>query len=37
VGQHHGSIVVQSRAGQGSVFRVELPLASVAVQSPLPA
>ena len=37
VGQHRGSIVVQSRSGQGSVFRVELPLASVPVQSPLPA
>jgi heavy metal sensor kinase len=37
VGQHRGSIAVQSRAGQGSVFRVELPLAAVAVQTPLPA
>jgi heavy metal sensor kinase len=37
VGQHRGSIEVQSNAGQGSVFRVELPLAVVGVQSPMPA
>jgi heavy metal sensor kinase len=37
VGQHRGSIQVQSSPGQGSLFRVELPLTVVAVQSPLPA
>ena len=36
VTQHRGSIAVESRPGQGSIFRVELPLIAAAVQSPLP-
>jgi len=35
VTQHRGSIAVESRPGQGSIFRVELPMIAAAVQSPL--
>jgi signal transduction histidine kinase len=37
VQQHGGSIQVESASGQGSIFRIELPLATVAVRNPLPA
>jgi heavy metal sensor kinase len=37
VQQHGGSIQVESSLGQGSVFRVALPLTTIAVQNPLPA
>lgn len=37
VTQHHGSIAVESRPGQGSIFRVELPLTTTPVRSPQPA
>jgi signal transduction histidine kinase len=36
VGQHRGSIEVQSSPGRGSVFQVELPVAVLPVQSPIP-
>jgi two-component system, OmpR family, sensor histidine kinase CiaH len=36
VGQHRGSIEVQSSSGRGSVFQVELPVAVQAVQGPIP-
>ena len=36
VAQHRGSIAVESRPGQGSIFRVELPMIAAAVQSPTP-
>jgi len=36
VGQHHGSISVQSDLGQGSTFRVELPMIASPVQNPQP-
>jgi heavy metal sensor kinase len=35
--QHHGSIGVQSRHGQGATFRVELPMIAAPVHNPLPA
>lgn len=34
--QHHGSIVVESRLGQGSTFRVKLPMIAASVQSVQP-
>jgi heavy metal sensor kinase len=37
VTQHHGSISVESKVGEGSIFRVELPLVVRPVQKPLPA
>ena len=36
VGQHRVSIEVQSSPGRGSVFQVELPVAVLAVQGPIP-
>ncbi len=35
--QHRGSIAVESRAGQGATFRVELPLTTAPMQNPQPA
>ena len=37
VAQHHGSIQVESRAGQGATFRVELPTIAMPVRNPQPA
>jgi signal transduction histidine kinase len=37
VQQHGGKIEVESGLGKGSIFRVELPLTTVALQNPLPA
>lgn len=37
VTQHHGSIRVESRPGEGSTFRVELPLMPAPVANPQPA
>jgi len=36
VAQHHGSIVVESRPGSGSIFRVEMPAIPAPVSNPLP-
>lgn len=37
VTQHHGSIAVESRPGEGATFRVELPRTGAPVQNPVPA
>jgi signal transduction histidine kinase len=37
VTQHRGSITVESRPGQGTTFRVELPMTAAPVSNPLPA
>ncbi|HLV88892.1 MAG TPA: heavy metal sensor histidine kinase [Candidatus Sulfotelmatobacter sp.] len=37
VTQHHGTITVKSKPGDGATFRVELPLIAAPVQSPHPA
>jgi heavy metal sensor kinase len=37
VAQHHGSIAVESRPGEGAMFRVELPRIATPVQAPVPA
>jgi len=37
VTQHHGSITVESRPGDGASFRVELPRTDAPVQNPVPA
>ena len=35
VAQHHGSIVVESRPGDGSIFRIQLPLIPAPMPNPL--
>ena len=35
--QHHGTIVVESRSGEGTTFRVELPTIATPVRNPQPA
>jgi len=37
VQQHGGTINLESSLGKGSIFRVELPLTTLVLQSPLPA
>jgi signal transduction histidine kinase len=37
VTQHRGSIVVESRSGDGATFRVELPMTAAPAKNPLPA
>jgi heavy metal sensor kinase len=37
VTQHRGSIVVESRSGDGATFRIELPMTLAPVKNPLPA
>jgi signal transduction histidine kinase len=37
VTQHSGSIVVESRSGDGATFRVELPMILAPAKNPLPA
>jgi heavy metal sensor kinase len=37
VSQHHGSIIVESRPGEGATFRVELPTIATPVRNPQPA
>jgi heavy metal sensor kinase len=37
VSQHHGSIAVESRPGDGSTFRIELPTVATPVRNPQPA
>ena len=37
VNEHHGSISVESRSGEGATFLVELPMTPMPVRTPLPA